>query len=110
MARSDQQLSPPAPPEAAGRHPRHASGHTRLRRWWHRHRRQRLQDYQAPKVARWPRLVRGLGVLLLVVGSILVYLVAWQLITATVSDDVNPDARARQVHQSAPAAPLQRPS
>ena len=40
----------------------------------------------APTPGRWPRLV---GLALLAVGSLLVYLVAWQLITGTVATDLD---------------------
>jgi len=92
-------------PGATTRGPRHVSAKNRLRRWRHRHSRQRLQDYQASPVRRWPRrLVRVLGVLLLAVGSLVVYLVAWQLITTTVSDDVHPP-RPRQVQEGVLGSP-----
>jgi hypothetical protein len=68
------------------RRPRHASPLTGYRRWRNRHdqgvRRRRAQPVLAAR-----RLARVAGWVLLVAGSTLVYLLAWQAINDTVSTD-----------------------
>ncbi|HKE98100.1 MAG TPA: hypothetical protein VKG45_04105 [Actinomycetes bacterium] len=109
------------------RGPRHLTRLGALRRWRHRHRHRRkrrrgpvdLEDAHIAALAAvhararratprrprhgWRRATRALGMLLLAAGSLIVYVLAYQLITATVSADIGPPPQ--QVEQPAGVPP-----
>ena len=90
MSRSERYL----PRHARGVSPRHASPLTAFRRWRNRH------DRGGAPAGLPRRLASAAGWALLLVGSVLVFVLAWQLIGDRVSTDSGPPAGQVQRHHA----------
>lgn len=94
MSRSERYLPRHARGQSGGPRPRHASPLTAFRRWRNRHERGGAPQ-DLPR-----RLASAAGWALLLAGSVLVFVLAWQLIGDRVSSDSGPPAGQVQRHQA----------